>query len=69
MKGKFVLGTGANGALGTYVSQAFLDASATPIAHRGSYRSRTSTTDFTGLPAEISPHAESKPSLSEHDWQ
>jgi len=31
MKGKVVLVTGANGGLGTYVTQAFLDAGATVV--------------------------------------
>lgn len=55
MKGKIVLVTGANGGLGTYVTQAFLDAGATVI---GTSR-RIQQSDFPGpgfkaIPSELS---------------
>lgn len=55
MKGKVVLVTGANGGLGTYVTQAFLDAGATVVgASRKIQQSDFNNTNFTALPAEIS---------------
>ena len=55
MKGKVVLVTGANGGLGTYVTQAFLDAGATVIGtSRKIQQSDFNNPNFTALPAEIS---------------
>jgi NAD(P)-dependent dehydrogenase (short-subunit alcohol dehydrogenase family) len=55
MEGKVVLVTGANGRLGAYVTQAFLDASATVIGtSRKIQQSDFSSSSFTALPAEIS---------------
>ncbi|MGC2197823.1 MAG: SDR family NAD(P)-dependent oxidoreductase [Terriglobales bacterium] len=55
MKAKVVLVTGANGGLGTYVTQAFLDAGATVIGtSRKIQQSDFSSPSFTALPAEIS---------------
>jgi len=55
MKGKFVLVTGANGGLGTYVTRAFIDAGATVIGtSRKIQQSDFSNANFTALPAEIS---------------
>jgi NAD(P)-dependent dehydrogenase (short-subunit alcohol dehydrogenase family) len=55
MKGKVVLVTGANGGLGTYVTQAFLDAGATVIGtSRRIQQSDFDSPNFTALPAEIS---------------
>src|SRR2546429_6683768 len=55
MKGKVVLVTGANGALGTYVTQAFLDAGASVVGtSRKIEQSDFSNPNFTALPAEIS---------------
>jgi len=55
MKGKVVLVTGANGGLGTYVTQAFLDAGATVIGtSRKIQQSDFNNTNFNALPAEIS---------------
>ena len=55
MKGKIAVVTGANGGLGTYVTQAFLDAGASVIGvsrkiQQSDFRSPT----FTALPGEIS---------------
>jgi len=61
MKGKVVLVTGADGGLGTYVTQAFLDASATVVGT--SRKIRTSdfeSANFTALAAEISTSAGAK---------
>jgi NAD(P)-dependent dehydrogenase (short-subunit alcohol dehydrogenase family) len=44
MKGKVVLVTGANGGLGTYVTQAFLHAGATVAGTSRKYSSLISTT-------------------------
>lgn len=55
MKGKVVLVTGANGGLGTYVTQAFLDAGATVIGtSRKIQQSDCVSSNFTAIPAEIS---------------
>ena len=55
MKGKVVLVTGANGGLGTYVTQAFLDTGATVIGtSRKIQQSAFNNPNFTALPAEIS---------------
>lgn len=55
MKRKVVLVTGANGGLGTYVTQAFLDAGATVVGtSRKIQQSDFNHPNFTALPAEIS---------------
>jgi NAD(P)-dependent dehydrogenase (short-subunit alcohol dehydrogenase family) len=55
MKGTVVLVTGANGGLGTYVTQAFLDAGATVVGtSRKIQQSDFSGPSFTAMPAEIS---------------
>src|SRR5271167_131361 len=55
MQGKVVLVTGANGGLGMYVTQAFLDAGATVIGtSRKIQQSDFSSPSFTAEPAEIS---------------
>ncbi|MGA3195058.1 MAG: SDR family NAD(P)-dependent oxidoreductase [Terriglobales bacterium] len=55
MQDKVVLVTGANGGLGAYVTQAFLDAGATVIGtSRKIKQSDFSSPSFTALPAEIS---------------
>ncbi len=55
MKGRVVLVTGANGGLGTYVTQAFLDAGATVIGtSRKIQQSDFNNPNFTALAAEIS---------------
>jgi NAD(P)-dependent dehydrogenase (short-subunit alcohol dehydrogenase family) len=55
MEGKVVLVTGANGGLGAYVTQAFLDAGATVIGtSRKIQQSDFSSSSFTAWPAEIS---------------
>ena len=55
MKGKIALVTGANGGLGTYVTQALLDAGATVIGlARKIEQSQFDHANFTALPAEIS---------------
>jgi NAD(P)-dependent dehydrogenase (short-subunit alcohol dehydrogenase family) len=55
MKGKVVLVTGASGGLGTYVTQAFLDAGATVVGtSRKIEQSDFNNPNFTALPAEIS---------------
>src|SRR5258708_40280525 len=55
MKGRIVLVTGANGGLGTYATQAFLDAGATVIGtSRKIQRSDLNNPNFTALPAESS---------------
>jgi NAD(P)-dependent dehydrogenase (short-subunit alcohol dehydrogenase family) len=61
MVGKVVLVTGANGGLGTYVTQAFLDAGATVIGtSRKIQQSDFNNRNFTALPAEISTHEGAK---------
>jgi NAD(P)-dependent dehydrogenase (short-subunit alcohol dehydrogenase family) len=55
MTGKVVVVTGANGGLGTYVTQAFLDAGATVIGtSRTIQESDFNNSNFTALAAEIS---------------
>lgn len=55
MKDKIVLVTGANGGLGTFVTQAFLDAGATVIGSaRKIQQSEFSHPNFTALPGDIS---------------
>jgi NAD(P)-dependent dehydrogenase (short-subunit alcohol dehydrogenase family) len=55
MKGKVVLVTGANGGLGTYVTEAFLDTGATVIGtSRKIGQSDFNNVNFTAIPAEIS---------------
>lgn len=55
MQGKVVLVTGADGGLGTYVTQGFLDAGATVIGtSRKIQQSDFNSRSFTALPAEIS---------------
>jgi NAD(P)-dependent dehydrogenase (short-subunit alcohol dehydrogenase family) len=55
MKGKVVLVTGANGGLGTYVTQAFLDAGATVVGtSRKMQPADFDDSNFTPLAAEIS---------------
>lgn len=55
MKGKVVLVTGANGGLGTYVTQSFLDAGATVIGtSRKIQQSEFNSPGFTAMPAELS---------------
>ncbi len=55
MKGKVVLVTGANGGLGSYVTQAMLDAGATVVGvSRKIQQSDFDSPAFTALPAEIS---------------
>jgi len=61
MQGKVVLVTGANGGLGTYVTQAFLDVGATVIGtSRKIQQSDFSGSKFTALPAEISSRDSAK---------
>src|SRR5947207_10944332 len=55
MKGKVVLVTGANGGLGIYVTQAFLDAGATVVGtSRKIQQSGFSSADFIAMPGDIS---------------
>jgi len=55
MKGKIVLVTGANGGLGAYVTEAFLDAGATVIgASRKIQQADFSNAKFTAMPADAS---------------
>jgi NAD(P)-dependent dehydrogenase (short-subunit alcohol dehydrogenase family) len=57
MTGKVVLITGANGGLGTYVTQAFLDAGANVVGvSRKIQQSDFASANFTAVPAEISDH-------------
>ncbi|HXZ34151.1 MAG TPA: SDR family NAD(P)-dependent oxidoreductase [Terriglobales bacterium] len=61
MEGKVVLVTGADGALGKCVTQAFLDAGATVIGtSRKIQQSDFSSPSFTALPAEISTRERAK---------
>ena len=58
MKGKIVLVTGASGGLGTYVTQAFLEAGATAIGtSRKMQQSDFTSAGFTAIPGEISSRA------------
>ena len=55
MEGKVVLVTGADGGLGKYVTQSFLDAGATVIGtSRKVKQSDFSSPNFAALPADIS---------------
>jgi NAD(P)-dependent dehydrogenase (short-subunit alcohol dehydrogenase family) len=55
MKGKIALVTGANGGLGTHVTQALLDAGATVAGlSRAIQQSEFNSPNFTALPAELS---------------
>lgn len=55
MKDKIVLVTGANGGLGTHVTQAFLDAGATVVGtSRKISQSEFSSSNFVAIPAELS---------------
>ena len=55
MKGKVVLVTGANGGLGSYVTQAFLDIGATVVGtSRKIQQSDFVSSDFVAIPSEIS---------------
>ena len=55
MRGKVVLVTGANGGLGTYVTQAFLDAGATVVGtSRKIQQAEFSSPNFSAIAAEIS---------------
>ena len=66
MKGKVVLVTGANGGLGTHVTQAFLDAGASVIGTSRTIRqSEFSSPNFTGLPGEISNLSNAKTILAQ----
>jgi NAD(P)-dependent dehydrogenase (short-subunit alcohol dehydrogenase family) len=61
MNGKVVLVTGADGGLGKYVTQAFLDARATVIGtSRKIKQTDFSSAGFTAIPAEISSHGGAK---------
>jgi len=61
MKGKVVLVTGADGGLGTYVTQAFLDAGAAVVGtSRKIQPSDFESANFTALAAEISTSAGAK---------
>ena len=61
MKNKVVLVTGANGGLGSYVTQAFLDTGATVVGvSRKIQQSEFNSSAFTALPAEISTAAGAK---------
>src|SRR3984893_19411653 len=61
MKGKVILVTGANGGLGRYVTQAFLDAGATVVGvSRKIQQSDFNGPAFTALSAEISTAATAK---------
>ena len=61
MEDKVVLVTGANGGLGAYVTQAFLDAGATVIGtSRKIQQSDFSSPSFTALPSEISSREDSQ---------
>src|SRR6266481_9138480 len=61
MKGKVVLVTGANGGLGTNVTQTFLDAGATVIGtSRKIQQSDFNNTNFTAIAAEISTREDAR---------
>ena len=64
MKDKVVLVTGANGGLGTYVTQALLDAGATVIGlSRKIEQSEFDSPNFIALPAEISTASGAKAAI------
>ena len=66
MKGKVVLVTGANGGLGAYVTQAFLDAGATVIGtSRKIQQADFDNPNFTALAAEISTREGAKTLLDQ----
>jgi NAD(P)-dependent dehydrogenase (short-subunit alcohol dehydrogenase family) len=66
MKGKVVLVTGANGGLGAYVTQAFLDAGATVIGtSRKIQQADFDNPNFTALAAEISTREGTKTLLDQ----
>ncbi len=66
MKGKVVLVTGANGGLGSYVTQAFLDAGAIVIGtSREIQQSDFNNPNFTALPVEISTREGAKTLVDE----
>jgi NAD(P)-dependent dehydrogenase (short-subunit alcohol dehydrogenase family) len=61
MKGKVVLVTGANGSLGTHVTQAFLDAGATVVGtSRKIQQSEFNSLNFTAISTDISTRESSK---------
>ena len=64
MKGKIALVTGANGGLGTFVTQALLDAGATVVGlSQRIQQSAFNSPNFTALPADISTAAGVKSAL------
>lgn len=66
MKNKIVLVTGANGGLGTHVTQAFLDAGATVIGtSRKITQSEFKSAGFTAIPAELTNLAAAKALLDQ----
>jgi NAD(P)-dependent dehydrogenase (short-subunit alcohol dehydrogenase family) len=66
MKGKIVLVTGADGGLGTYVTQAFLDAGATVVgSSRKIQQAAFSSANFTATSAEIATAEGAQSLLSE----
>ncbi len=66
MKGKIALVTGADGGLGTFVTQALLDAGATVVGlSRKIQQSQFNHPNFTALPAEISTGAGAKSAVDE----
>jgi nucleoside-diphosphate-sugar epimerase len=61
MENKIVLVSGANGDLGTHVTQAFLDAGATVIGtSRKITQSEFNNASFTAIPAELTSFAAAK---------
>ena len=66
MKGKIALVTGADGGLGTFVTQALLDAGATVVGlSRKIQQSQFNHPNFTALPAEISTATGAKSAVDE----
>jgi NAD(P)-dependent dehydrogenase (short-subunit alcohol dehydrogenase family) len=66
MQGKVVLVTGANGGLGTYVTQAFIDAGASVIGtSRKIEQSDFDSPNFTALPSDISTRESAKALLDQ----
>src|SRR5678815_1982880 len=64
MKGKIALVTGADGGLGTFVTQALLDAGATVVGlSQRIQQSAFNSPNFTALPADISTPAGVKSAL------